>query len=229
MMDEGLDLKEVMAIVDSLVQGLRAELGARWDAWERDLTKPQLHEAIGGLMARQVSLATQLAQAPSIWNGHVAPLILRSMTDAYITLAWILEEPEKRTDDFVKYGLGQRKLWLEHFKMSLVKRGEKEPEKNQIVKAITIQLNAERFEHITEVSVGAWSERSTRQMAEEAGCLDLYRLAARGKSPAAFDRRCIPLRGVVHRSNTAGIFPLLALLSGRSADLGATRGFTTDC
>ena len=41
--------------------------------------------------------------------------------------------------------------------------------------------------------------------------------------------RCIPLRGVVHRSNTAGIFPLLALLSGRTADLGATRGFTTDC
>ena len=54
-------------------------------------------------------------------------------------------------------------------------------------------------------------------------------LSARGESPAAFDRRCIPLRIVVHRSNTAGIFPLLALLSGRIADLGATRGFTTDC
>ena len=54
-------------------------------------------------------------------------------------------------------------------------------------------------------------------------------LAARGKSPAAFDRRCIPLRRVVHRSNTAGIFPLLALRSGRTANLGATRGFTTDC
>ena len=54
-------------------------------------------------------------------------------------------------------------------------------------------------------------------------------LAARGESPAAFDRRCIPLRIVVHQSNTAGIFPLLALLSGRIADLGATRGFTTDC
>ena len=54
-------------------------------------------------------------------------------------------------------------------------------------------------------------------------------LAARGKSPAAFDRRCIPLICVVHRSNTTGILPLLALLSGRIADLGATRGFTTDC
>lgn len=177
MMDEGLSLKQVMAIVDSLVQGLRAELAARWDAWELDLTKPYLHEVIGGLMARQVSLATQLAQAPSTWNGHVAPLILRSMTDAYITLAWIFQEPEKRTSDYVKYGLGQRKLWLEHCKASLVESGEREPDKNPFVAAITQQLNSERLGHLTEVSVGAWSERSTRQMAEEAGCLDLYRLA----------------------------------------------------
>ena len=176
-MDDSGNLREGMAIVDDLVHGLRVELGARWDAWGRDLTKPHLHEVIGGLMARQVSLATQLAQAPSTWNGHVAPLILRAMTDAYITLAWVFREPEKRTDTYVKYGLGQRKLWLEHFKASLVKRGEKEPEENLFVKAITEQLNAERFEHITEVSVGTWSERSTRQMAEEAGCLDLYRLA----------------------------------------------------
>ena len=174
MMDEGLGLNE---IVTNLVQGHRAELGARWEVWELDLTKPQLHEVIGGLMARQVSLATQLAQSPSAWNGHIAPLILRAMTDVYITLAWIFQDPEKRTDAYVKYGLGQRKLWLEHFKRTLVERGEKEPEKNPFVKAFTRQLNTERFEHITEVNVGAWSERSTRKMAEEAGCLDLYRLA----------------------------------------------------
>ena len=41
----------------------------------------------------------------------------------------------------------------------------------------TEQLNAERFEHLTEVSIGSWSETDTRRMAEEAGCLDLYRLA----------------------------------------------------
>ena len=173
-MDEGLGLNE---IVTNLVQGHRAELGARWEVWELDLTKPQLHEVIEGLMARQVSLATQLAQSPSAWNGHIAPLILRAMTDVYITLAWIFQDPEKRTDDYVKYGLGQRKLWLEHFKRTLVEKGEKEPEKNLFVKAFTRQLNAERFEHITEVNAGAWSERSTRKMAEEAGCLDLYRLA----------------------------------------------------
>ena len=177
MTDEGIDIKDVMAIADDLVQGLRAELHARWDAWDLDLTKPYLHEVIGGLVARQVTLATQLAQAPPAWNGHVAPLILRAMTDAYITLSWIFRDPEKRTDSYVKYGLGQRKIFLEHFKAALAEKGEKEPAKNPIVKAMTDQLNAQRFEHFTEVSVGSWSERSTRQMAEEAGCLDLYRMA----------------------------------------------------
>ena len=177
MTDEGAEFKDVMAVVDGLVQGLRAELHARWEAWNLDLTKPYVPEVIGGLMARQVTLATQLAQAPSAWNGHVAPLILRPMTDAYITLAWIFKDPEKRTDSYVKYGLGQLKLWLEHFKADLAEKGEKEPEKNPIVKAVTEQLNAQRFEYLTEVSVGSWSERNTREMAKEAGCLDLYRTA----------------------------------------------------
>ena len=133
-----------MAIVDDLVQGLRAELHARWDAWNLDLTKPYLHEVIGGLMARQVTLATQLAQVPPTWNGHVAPLILRAMADAYITLAWIFQDPEKRTDSYVKYGLGQRKLLLEHFKAFLVEKGEKEPEKNPFVKGIIQQTSQQR-------------------------------------------------------------------------------------
>ena len=177
MTDEDIDFKDIMAVSDDLVRGLRAELHARWDAWDLDLTKPYLHEVIGGLMARQVTLATQLAQAPSAWNGHMAPLILRAMTDAYITLSWIFRDPEKRTDSYVKYGLGQQKLWLEHFKAALAEKGEKEPAENIIVKAVTEKLNTQRFEYLTEVSVGTWSERSTRQMAEEAGCLDFYRMA----------------------------------------------------
>ncbi len=67
------------------------------------------------------------------------------------------------------------------------------------------------------------------EIGELEGTLRPRLLAARGKSPAAFARRCIPLSRVVHRSNTTGILPLLALLSARIADLGATRGFTTDC
>ena len=46
-------------------------------------------------------------------------------------------------------------------------------------------------------------------------------LAARGESPAAFDRRCIPPACVAPRSNTAGIFLRRAVPDGRITSLGA--------
>jgi hypothetical protein len=177
MSDEPVEIAKLMKIVDDFVVSIRLELKARWDAWDVDLTKSYVYEVIGGLMARQVTLASQLASAPQIWNGHIAPLVLRSMTDAYISLAWIFEDPGQRADQYIKFGLGQRKLWLEHLKAGLVDQGEKDVENHPMIKAATRRLNAERFEHITEVSVGSWSEESTRKMAEEAGCLDLYRMA----------------------------------------------------
>ena len=51
----------------------------------------------------------------------------------------------------------------------------------------------------------------------------VFDLAARGESPAAFDRRCIPPDYVAPRSNTAGIFPRHALSGERITGLGATR------
>ena len=48
------------------------------------------------------------------------------------------------------------------------------------------------------------------------------KLAARGESPAAFDRRCIPAAYVAPRSHTAGIFPRRALPAKRITGLGAT-------
>ena len=50
-------------------------------------------------------------------------------------------------------------------------------------------------------------------------------LAARGESPAAFDRRCIPSACVAPRSNTAAIFPRRALPDERITGLGATLDF----
>ncbi len=50
-------------------------------------------------------------------------------------------------------------------------------------------------------------------------------LTARGESPPAFDRRCIPPGCVAPRSHTAGIFPRRALSDRRITGLGATRDF----
>ena len=50
-------------------------------------------------------------------------------------------------------------------------------------------------------------------------------LAARGESPAAFDRRCIRPDCVASRSNTSGILPRHALSARRITGLGATLDF----
>jgi len=175
---------EVEELVEGYVETARAELAARWRHWQLDLTTPELHEVIGALMARQVTLATQLAQSPGIWNAHIAPVFLRCMTDAYITFAWILKDPVERSRKFIFYGLGQHKLVLEHRKAALIAE-QKDPAQDPSIKALEDWLNAQRFGFLTEVNVGSWSELSVRDMAEEAGCLDLYRYAYTPFSGAA--------------------------------------------
>lgn len=163
-------------IIGNYIGAVRSELAARWRQWRLDLTKPELHEVVGALVARQVTFATQIARSPGIWNPHIAPLLLRSMTDAYITLAWILKNQVERSQKFVLHGLGQQKLTLEHRKASLAAEG-RDPAEDPEVKAYEAWLNAQRFDFLTEVNIGSWSDMPVRDMAEEADCLDLYRYA----------------------------------------------------
>jgi hypothetical protein len=46
------------------------------------------------------------------------------MFDLRITLGLILMEPMSRCEQFVLYGLGQTKPWIEHLKSRLAERGE---------------------------------------------------------------------------------------------------------
>lgn len=166
---------ELSTIIDTYIQMVRAELHQRYEHWPLDLKNREMHEVIGGLVARQVTLATQLAQAPSIWNGHMAPLILRTMTDGYITLAWIFDDPLERSRKFILYGLGQEKLEIESRKAQLLQNGNKEVAKDPLIEFKEAWLNSQRYSFLTEVNVGSWSGLSTREMAEQANCLDLYR------------------------------------------------------
>jgi hypothetical protein len=171
------DWTKLSRIVDNYVRMVRAELHERWENWPVDLGKREMYETIGALLARQVTLATQLANAPAIWNGHVAPLILRTMTDTYITLAWIFDDPLDRARKFILFGLGQEKLEIEHRKAQLIADGKVDVDNDPLVKYKEAWLNSQRFAFLTEVNVGSWSGLSTREMAEEASCLDLYRYA----------------------------------------------------
>lgn len=169
-------LKKLPPIINTFVQNARQELYERWKSWKIDLSKPEQYEVIGGLLARQVTLATQLALAPSIWNGHIAPIVLRSMADNYIALAWIFESPEERAKKFVGYGLGREKQQIEHKKEELENITD-EKKKRIIEKEIKFRenwLESQRFAFLTEVNVGAWSDKTTREMAGDANEKHFY-------------------------------------------------------
>lgn len=164
-------------VVLEYLESVREELVDRVSQWKFDVDATEVQETIGGLLARQVTLAIQLASAPQIWNGHIGPLVLRSMTDCYISLAWIFENPVPRARMYIRHGLGQKKLWMEHLKHDLKSKGAEKPEEHPVIRATESWINKQRFDFLTEVNVGSWSEIDTRRMAEETGCLDLYRFA----------------------------------------------------
>lgn len=167
---------EVRKVINDYITLVKAELHERWEKWPLDLTKREVHEVVGALMARQVTLAVHLAEAPSIWNGHIAPLILRTMTDNHINLAWIFNDPLDRSRKFIFHGLGQEKLHIEHYKAKLSADGH-DPKEDPDVKLREEWLNSQRYSFMTEVNIGSWSGIDTRKMAEEAGCIDLYNYA----------------------------------------------------
>jgi len=172
-MSEDSDFREVEQVIKSFIEEARLELRQRWEKWTLDLSQSEIYEVVGALLARQVTLARQLAECPPIWNGHIAPIILRAMADVFISLAWVLKDPLDRSRKFVLYGLGQAVLQLEHRKAQIVDR-EPTAEEKMLMETSEAWINSQRFSFLTEVNVGSWSGIPTRQMAEEAGCVDFY-------------------------------------------------------
>jgi hypothetical protein len=188
MMTDDPDLERNEAILDLMARYsavVDAGIQERWNKIDLDLYDSETFEAIGALLARQGTLTIQLANAPSIWNGHVAPLILRAMVDAHITLAWVLRDKKARARQYILYGLGQEKLFIEHLKNSQPPVGLLE-DYEKMIEARENWLNSQRRDFLTEVNVGSWSGLNTRDMAQEADCLSLYNFAY------------LPFSGVVH-------------------------------
>lgn len=151
----------------------------RWNSQAPEIYDNEISETIGGLAARQTTLAIEMAQNPRIWNGHLAPLVLRCMTDAHITLAWILEKPKERSREYVRYGLGQEKLFLEYLKneSDTAPEGELGEQVAELVEFKEAWLNSQLMEWAIEVNIGSWSGTSVRDMAIEAGCESIYKFA----------------------------------------------------
>lgn len=143
-----MSLEELFTAVEDYIRRVRVELHTKWDEWTFNPARAEVHEVVGALMARQVTIATQLASNPSTWNRHIAPTLLRTMVDVYIMLAWILQQPLDRSRKYVLYGLGQEKLFLENLKASLTE--EEFSENHLVVEAVESWINSQRFTFLTD-------------------------------------------------------------------------------
>lgn len=174
-MSDAPPLLALRDVVEAYDKRAREELQARLAKWPVDLAQNEVHEVLGGLLARQVTLATELVGCPPLWTEHVAPLLLRAMADLHITLAWLIQDAPDRCRKFIYYGLGQEKLFLEHRRAAIKERPPTDEERAHLA-AAEDWINHQRAAFLTDVNLGQWSGVSTRDMAEQAGCLDFYNL-----------------------------------------------------
>lgn len=171
--DSASEESPVTEALGRFIEAASLELESYWAATPLDIVRAEEFEVLGGLMARQVSLARSMAEAPRVWTPHVAPALLRTMIDVYINMAWILRAPSERAKQYVAYGLGQEKLYLEHLKA----RSEGREDTQGAIEALEAWINAQRFTFLTEVNLGSWANTPTRDQALEANLKDLYDMA----------------------------------------------------
>lgn len=164
---------ELWPVIERYCEDVDRELAARMDAWPPDFAHIHVHEVIGGVLARQATLAKDVAGAPALWTGHSAPILLRAMADVYINITWLLIDPIERCRKHILFGLGQAKLELEH-RRAAIGRQKPTPEEFAMLEAGQRWIDSQRASWLVDVDLGKWSGLSVRQMAEEADCIDFY-------------------------------------------------------
>ena len=162
--------------LEAFVEHLESQVQERWRFWATNHEQRHVHEVIGGLLARQATLASQLAMNPLTWNEHSAPLFLRPMVENCITTAWILgdeNERDNRAKQFIEYGLGQENLLLKHAKANIQEQ-RLDPEDDPAIKQWEEWTNSQKYTFLTEVNVGNWADKNLREMAEQVELIDLH-------------------------------------------------------
>lgn len=178
-------MEQVIEATQRYCNAVEDGLRERCNKTSVDLYDTAPHEVAGALIARQATLSIHFARSPGNWTGHVAPLFLRAMIDAHITLAWVLKERDTRAKKFILYGLGQEKLFIEHLKSKAASQEEDDEDLAWIIETREAWLNEQRRSFMTEVNVGSWSGLNTSEMAKESGLESLYKYAYAPFSGAA--------------------------------------------
>ncbi len=159
----------------SIEERIRRELRLRCETYTPDFRMPEVFNVLTALLARQATLAIELASAPRLWNQHSASLFLRAMADVHITLAWILLDAKTRARQYIEHGLGQAVLELEHRKKQMESADDgSQADLEQIIESQRSWIDVQKWNFLVEVNVGAWSGKTTREMAEQAQLLNFY-------------------------------------------------------
>jgi hypothetical protein len=182
-----MNSSHIISLAEAYEDFLACSFYSLWSKVPIDPLALDAFSVIGALLSRQVTLSIQLARSPNTWNGHSAPLFLRSQIDLQITLAWILGELKERAKLFIFHGLGEEKLIIEHFVHSLDTHPDAPT--NDLVQGLLeakrAWINSQRAEWMVEVNLGNWSRLDTRKMAQESNCEGLYKFAYKPFSQAA--------------------------------------------
>jgi hypothetical protein len=167
--------EQVRDLIRTLEAKIRKDLRMRFEAYNPNFREPEVFNVLTALLARQATLAIELASAPQMWNGHSAPLFLRAMTDVHITLSWICMDPTTRARQYIDHGLGQAVLALEHRKKQMEHvAADSKDDLEKIIGREEAWIDSQKWNFLVGVNVGSWSGKNTREMAEEAGILEFY-------------------------------------------------------
>ena len=160
-------------LLDGVIELIRRHLEARWEGFLHGASLTPAGEVISSLVWHQADLAIAFLESSVLWRGTVSHVLLRSMIETHINLAWILRDPHDRSEKFVDYGLGRMKLALERYRRQVEQSGL-DPKDDETYQGQLAWLESQRLAMLTEVNVGSWSGKSTREMAQDADLLDLY-------------------------------------------------------
>ena len=166
----------ISGILEAYIEMIEESFSERWEGYLRAASLTNAGEVMTGLLQRQVELATCFARSSVMWEIAVAPVLLRTMIETHLNLAWILQDPVPRADAFIEYGIGQAKLMLEHRRAQLQESGL-DPDDDLLMQQGTSWLEQQRHSFFTTVNVGHWAEKDLRHMADEVGERSLYHLS----------------------------------------------------
>lgn len=61
-----IEMKKLYQMMDQLRENSIKEFEERWNTWEKDFALNEVHEVVGALLARQVTLFTKFTEIPSM-------------------------------------------------------------------------------------------------------------------------------------------------------------------